>query len=534
MRRLITAEQAQFLDQQTQLREQLSAEELMERAGAAVARHLHLDFPEAHNIVILVGPGNNGGDGMVIAKHLLSVKKVVVLCPSEGTSALWRKKKAELAGAQTPVVCIEPDEVKSFIDTNAPGTSWDLFIDAAFGVGLSRPLSDQWQRLLEVLQRSSRATVAVDLPSGLDGTTGLAAEGVAAANVTYTFGWAKLGMLIGDGPSLCGRIKVLPIGFSRRVFNELKPQIRFLGHTEAQKLLPQPSSWKVNKARRGHLLVLAGSPGMEGAGALVCRAAARMGAGYVTWARWPQVGGYQIHPDPHLLVAELDSELKLLKSHKPPTAVVVGPGLGLGEQSVELIKNVYKYFHDLPVVIDADALHLLKQAGVYPVPRQWILTPHSGELEKLLSEQKGTTGKSSKSMNDLFHPKTGESVLSVELARDRLAAALSGQSALGGYLLLKGYRSILVGPDGKVVVLGSGGPALAKAGTGDVLAGMIGGLLASGYNPSSAAALGAFIHGRAGDLYNRRFLNDFSLVASDLPDLIPTVVRQMVQRRRHE
>lgn len=237
-------------------------------------------------------------------------------------------------------------------------------------------------------------------------------------------------------------------------------------------------------------------------------AGARMGAGYVIWARWPHSEsaadlGALLAKAPHLLTARLDVELNFLATLKEPRAVVIGPGLGINVSSRRLLRTVYQRFRDLPVVVDADALHLLKLENLYPVPETWILTPHTGEVAKLL----------------------GESVERVNA--DRLQAVLKAQRQLGGTVLLKGYRSLVMTPKGEVVVIGSGGPVLSKAGTGDVLAGMIGGALAMGLNSRDATILSAYLHGRAGDLFARRWKNDFTMVATDLPEAIPHVLKRL-------
>lgn len=509
MRKLVTSEQALQLDTRTQTIDRLSAEVLMNRAGQKAARQLRFDYPQAQSILLLIGPGNNGGDGLVTAKEFCCYGPVTIICPQEGHSELWHKKKTELfkvsEQSSFELEWVSAETLTEFMDSHAE-QRWPLGIDAAFGVGLARPLSNLWMSVLKFVRERSDALVAVDIPSGLNGSSGLAFPGTVRVDRTYTMGFAKLGLLIGDGPSLSGKIKVLKIGFSKSAEAELQPVIHFCGEPEAVALLPSPSSWKSNKSDRGQLLVIAGSAGMDGAGALASMAGARMGAGYVTWARWPHSEssadlGALLAKAPHLLTARLDGELNFLATIKAPRAVVIGPGLGINESSRQLLRAVYQRFRDLPVVVDADALHLLKLENLYPVPAAWILTPHTGELAKLL----------------------GESIDSINA--DRLQAVVKAQQHLGGTVLLKGYRSLVMTPKGEVVVIGSGGPVLGKAGSGDVLAGMIGGALAMGLPSREAVILSAYLHGRAGDLFARRWKNDFTMVATDLPEAIPYVLK---------
>ncbi len=504
MRKLVTSEQALHLDRRTQELDGVSVESLMENAGKRVAIEIQKDYSNLNSVIVLVGPGNNGGDGLVLGRFLVKAGvKVVLVAPHEGDSQLWKKKKAQLLEFQENVTWISGDGLSSFT-TSYKDEKWDLLVDAAFGVGLSRPLSSLWVSVLEFLGERSVKKVAVDLPSGLDATTGLKGDGVLNFDHTYSLGVAKLGLVIGDGPLFCGKIKVLEIGFSPQALQELNPRMFYFGLREALKVIPAKCRWDSNKSSRGHLLVIAGSPGMEGAGALCSLAAARMGAGYVTWARWPEK---ENETPAVILSVELDAELHFLDSMKKPSAVVIGPGLGINERSRKLIKNIYKQFAELPVVVDADALHLLKAEGLYPVPSQWILTPHVGELARLLG------------------------IAVEDVNNNRLQVILRAQKELGGTLLLKGYRSMVADAQGRVFVIGAGGPVLAKAGTGDVLAGMIGGCMTKGMKSELALIFAAFVHGRSGDLYARKWKNDFTMIATDLMELIPMVIRGLYGKK---
>lgn len=504
MRQLVTSEQALQLDQRTQQINSVIAESLMDRAGEEIFTRIVAEFLNLESVLVLVGPGNNGGDGLVIARSLAEKKlKVLVVAPHEGTSELWIKKKNQLLETHSDLEWVNGNDLATFFE-NHKSAKWSLLIDAAFGVGLGRPLSALWVSTLSFLGERTLFKVAVDIPSGLNATTGLRGDGVLTFDRTYTLGLAKLGLVVGDGPSVCGRISVLDIGFSDQAMGELNLKIFYFGIRDAVRALPEASDWALNKSVRGNLLIIAGSPGMEGAGALASLAGARMGAGYVTWARWPE----KDLPTPEVILsAVLDEGFRFLDSMKPPSAVVVGPGLGINERSQRLIRNVYEQFRDISVVVDADALHLLKMEGLYPVPKNWILTPHAGELARIL----------------------GVSV--AEINNNRLMAVLKAQKELGGTVLLKGYRSLVADGAGRVVVIGSGGPVLGKAGTGDVLAGMVGGCLAMGMSPEAGLLLSSFIHGRAGDLFAKKWKNDFSMIASDLIDMIPKVLRGLYGKK---
>lgn len=528
MRQIITSEQAKQLDLKTQERDGVSEEELMERAGLSIVDALLQDFPSAHKVIIVVGPGNNGGDGLVIARELLkNGKSIKIVCPERGSSTLWLKKESELQSERLKASHSENGiiflKIPDFYKTSA-NEVWDLLVDAAFGVGLSRELTASWKQTLQFVGERARERVAIDVPSGLNGTTGIASVGTLRVHKTYTIGVAKLGLLMGDGPRHVGAIKTIDIGFSSKAQSELDPKIYFFGLREAQKILPQRSHWKTNKSSRGHLLVIAGSTGMEGAGVLSAAAGARMGSGYVTWAQWPEVRQKGSHLSyPYLLTALLDEDLNFLKNIKKPNAIVLGPGLGKDKRSLKLINSIYNFYKNnaTPIVVDADALHLFKLLKKYPIPSHWILTPHSGELNQLLRTEEG----------DEAPPFSQQKQRHEELQQDRLAFLLKGQSQLGGHLLLKGHRSLIRTPAGDVFLIGSGDPSLAKAGTGDVLAGMIGGLLTGGMSSSNALCLAAYLHGTVGKIYTRKYKNDFSLVATDIIELLPMVIKNLMDEK---
>ncbi len=513
---LVTSEQAREWDVRTQELCHLTEEDLMNKAGAHIAEAIAKDFPDVMKIAVLVGPGNNGGDGLVIAKHLINLLKLnqikphgslTIICPKQGATKLWQQKKSELLKASHTVWhWTDGAEFNSM-----KKSSWDLVIDAVFGVGFRSELEPHWKNLFFYFKKKSVVKVSVDIPSGLQGTTGIAAEGTFKANKTYTVGCPKVGMVTGDGPAYCGKIKIIDIGFSQQALMEFKPSLQYFGKSQARRLLPKKSSWKINKSHRGHLLVIAGSVGMTGAGAMVSLAGARMGAGYVTWAQWEEAETSELNLSEQnlpwltavLLTAKLDEKGEFLNSIKPPTAIVIGPGLGKSEQSQKLIKLIYKKYSRLPVVVDADAIHLIKDLNL-KIPSSWVLTPHGGELGALMN------------------------VSSVEISNNRLQFLMQAQQQWGGIILLKGHRSIVADPLGRVTVIGSGDPALAKAGTGDVLAGLIGGLMAMGLEPITAVCLAGYIHGKAGEYFSRKWKNDFSLIATDIIQLLPSVIKSIV------
>jgi NAD(P)H-hydrate epimerase len=250
-----------------------------------------------------------------------------------------------------------------------------------------------------------------------------------------------------------------------------------------------------NKSNFGHLLVCAGREGMWGAGLLAASSAYRFGAGYVTWGSFDNVGkaGFE---SPEIMTVKLDRGLP--KNIKEPTAIVVGPGLGVTDQTLALIKDLQDK-NCTHVVLDADAITLIAQHKLYPLPETWVLTPHAGELARL--------------MNTDAH----------EVERDRFEWALRASKKVGCHVLLKGYRSILA-HDNRTMIIHSGNAALAKAGSGDVLSGMIGALMAQGLDPVQATATAAYVHGRIADEWVRQGFDKRSLLPSDIRDNLPQLL----------
>lgn len=543
LKQLVTKEQSQILDQQTQKIEDLSEEQLMERAGREISRALLKDFPNRKKIVILVGSGNNGGDGLVIARYWLrhirqnffnfqtkassNSFSLTLLCLTQGKTELWKRKKIELeeeilkskesssfCGTEPSIHWVEGStQIENYIHSVSKSSLEDhstLVLDAVFGVGFSGELNQYWKLVFSYYNRKKITRLSVDLPSGLDGTTGIAAIGSFKSNRTYTIGNVKLGMVVGDGPFLCGPIKIVEIGFSKEILNEFNPKIFFYNKNSAQSDLPRRSSWRINKSHRGHLLVVAGSKGMLGAGAMASLAAARMGAGYVTWAHWPEGKRDQVELPwitSVLLTKRLDANGLFLKSLRDPTALVIGPGFGFTKRSEKLFYILYHRYSTLPAVIDADAVRLLKKLNL-KLPDHWIMTPHEGELGYLLS------------------------VPSSEIFENRFKSLLQAQKLWGGIVLLKGFRSLIADTKNNIVVIGSGDSSLAKAGTGDVLSGFIGGLLALGLDPLRATCLAGYIHGKAGEYFSRKWKNDFSLIATDVIQFLPSVIKIVKTRER--
>ncbi|MBC87396.1 MAG: NAD(P)H-hydrate dehydratase, partial [Bdellovibrionaceae bacterium] len=310
-----------------------------------------------------------------------------------------------------------------------------------------------------------------------------------------TFGLAKPGFFIADGPIYVGRLRVLPIGFPHEALRSLATTHFCFNEKLARRYLPKRGV-RSNKSDHGRVVVVAGREGMWGAGLLCASSAYRVGAGYVTWASF-EVPSEHLIEAPEILTSHVDDP-ELWKSSD--LAVAVGPGLGVTEETAKLIESLKE--KDFPVVLDADAISACVKFDLFPLPSHWILTPHTGELSRIIGKSIG------------------------EIESDRYLAALLGSERTGCHLLLKGYRSVLAYQH-RAMVINSGNSALAKAGTGDVLTGMIAGLLAQKVEPIQATATASYIHGRMADEWVRSGHDRRSLNASDLRNHLPTLMSRL-------
>lgn len=449
----------------------LSSPQLIEKAGHALARefkkiHSQWDLPPQARIGVWCGPGNNGADGKAMARSLKAEQNLSVEI-LEGTG--WN-----------------PED-------------YALIIDALFGVGLNRPLAMEFRTQILRLNAADIKVLAVDLPSGLEADTGNVLGAAVKAGWTLTVAPAKAGLFLNEGPRHAGKVVSVDIGFPPALLKREAQSVFLVGPASARKLLP-PRSPTANKTQFGHLLVLAGARGMEGAARMVSEAAARMGCGYVTLCSPSPRTSQEARPD--FLRLDLKSFFK--NDLKKYSAVVVGPGLGVQPLTRRILEHLSE--HHGKVLVDADALTVLSQNPALRPPPTWLLTPHAGELSRLLG------------------------IPAKELEADRLKSVAKAQTSLNTLVLFKGFRTV-VGAQGKQYIVGSGNVALAKAGSGDVLAGFIGSLMAQGLSSEKAAVLGAYLHGRCADDWLRRGHSTRTLMASDLPDLIDASLRSLKNRR---
>ncbi|MHB8796982.1 MAG: NAD(P)H-hydrate dehydratase [Thermoanaerobaculia bacterium] len=461
---------------------------LMERAAEAVARECLRAVDGAplrgERVVVLCGTGNNGGDGLAIARLLRRSPRVGTV------AALLLGTRARIAGDAAETLRRLERDGGEVAEVSAPEgleplRGATLVVDALFGTGLSRPLDEEGLAAQAARIASGRRgfVVSVDLPSGLDAGSGDLVGPHVRADLTITFGVPKLAHLLLPAAAACGRVVVADIGLLPADPTADGPDV--VTARDVASLFP-PRSAAAHKGTYGTLAVVGGARGMAGAAALAARAAFRAGAGKVL-----VVAEDVSRPAVHALVAEATTAEALPESG--PTALAVGPGLGTDAWGAGRLDEALA--RSLPAVLDADALNLLRgkldKLGGRPGPT--VLTPHPGEASRLLG------------------------LVAATVAADPESAALRLAAESGATVVLKGFRSVIATPAGRVARVLSGNPGLATGGSGDVLTGVVGALLARGLPAWEAAMAGTYLHGLAGDLVRER-RGEESLRASDLPD----------------
>jgi NAD(P)H-hydrate epimerase len=511
---IVTAAQMQTLDRRTSTEARIPGLVLMEHAGAAVARELERRFAplKSKRITIVCGKGNNGGDGLVVAR-LLAQKQVRIQVVALAKPAALSRDARIMHGRLVRVT--KKTAIRAGVDAGALRellASSDVIIDAIFGTGLSSAVSGPYEEAIRAINSSGRPVVAIDIPSGLHADTGSALGTAVHADSTVTLGLPKIGLYIGEGIDHAGSIHVADIGIPIPLVDQVESRIRLVTHEMVRASLPvrRPSS---HKGTYGHAGIIAGSVGKTGAAAMAAKAALRVGTGLVTVAVPSSVNDTleaKLLEAMTIPMAETKARTlarssldRLVTFARDRTAIAIGPGLTTHPETVELIHELIKRI-EKPCVLDADALNalagkasLLTESKLPP-----ILTPHPGEMARL------EIGASSQSIN-----------------ADRIGVASRFARERGVFVVLKGARTIVAKPDGMIAVCPTGNPGMATAGTGDVLTGMITGLLAQGLSQWDAACTGTYLHGLAGDLAADA-LGQTAMTAGDVIDHLPQAFTQ--------
>lgn len=496
MEYLVSGLEMAQLDGQTIAELGIPGRVLMEVAGRAVADVCHRRLGRPSRIAVVCGTGNNGGDGYVAANALVARGHSVRVFIFGDRSRIRGDAKAALATLEKTgdVDVVETENAKSLWQFSSYLASADLTIDALLGTGLHTEVRGPIADAIDVVNQAGTPVVAVDIPSGIDADTGAVLGRAIEACATVTFAFAKRGHYLHPGAGYRGELTVADIGIPAKLAATSDVVGRLLTPADGPTLLP-PRPGGAHKGKYGHVVVIAGSVATPGAGVLAAQGALRAGAGLVSWAvddatlarapSWP--------PEIMLRIRTgRDMELWAEDVLRDATAVVIGPGLSTEpERGAELAAVLHKA--TVPLCLDADALNFMardrrlwSQTGA-PV----VVTPHPKEMARLLDT-------------------TVEAV-----QRDRFAAALQLAATRACVVVLKGAGTVVADPDGNVAVIAAGNPGMATGGTGDVLAGVVGGLLAQGLDISTAARCGALLHAVAGDAAAERHGHG-GLTASDL------------------
>ena len=478
---------------------------LMENAGRGAFDLLNERLKEEHlhSVLVLCGGGNNGGDGYVVARHLANHGFSVLVVATRPGADLRGDAHVNWQAAQNMgvpmLVLTQGMDVAEELDRAGP---FDAVVDSLLGTGASKELGGWYLDLVQYANAGSFYRFAIDMPTGVHADSGRILSDAFRAHDTATFGLPKIGLYLYPGHPCAGEIHVVDISIPATRLASAAG-VDLLGTADSVPPMPERPA-EAHKNRMGHLLVVAGSPGKAGAALLSARAGLRTGAGLCSVATDAKVRSNLEGRVPDLMIEGLDMAgspaADLAPVAEGKNCIAIGPGLGTGPQSAVLVESVFA-MADMPVVADADALSIFagRHTDMNRKRGETVLTPHPGEMARLLGI--GTD----------------------EVQADRLGKAAKVAAETGSVVVLKGAHTVVAHPDGRTVLNLSGSSALAKAGSGDVLTGVIGALLAMGMDAWSAARLGVYLHGLAGDLVEEE-LGEHSLMASDLVDYLPLAI----------
>jgi len=492
--KILSAEQIRALDKYTIGHEPISSVDLMERAATKFMEALANDISQETAVYVFCGMGNNGGDGLAIARLLLDAGyksvRVFVVKHSAKASEDFLMNEGRLAKL-LPVQYIDSETQIPVVDKEA------VVIDAIFGSGLSRPADGIAAAVIAAINNSGASVYSVDIPSGLYcdkvNETG---DTIIQSTSTYTFHAPKLTFLLADNAKYVSRYEVLDIGLSRNYEKDLEVNYEYVDEALVAGWFHKRGKFS-HKGTYGHALISAGSYGKMGAAVLSVGAALKSGAGLVS-THIPKCG-YNImqasNPEAMVISDESENELTGMVDYSKYSAIGIGPGIGKTERTADFVENLMKGYHK-PMVIDADALNIISELHYLRehIPTGSVLTPHPGEFKRLMGNW------------------------SDDLVKIQKQIDFSKQHRVT--IVLKGANTSISTPEGKVFFNSTGNPGMAKGGSGDVLTGVITALLAQGYSAEQAAIIGVFVHGRAGDIA-AEVLGQTGMTARDIIQFLP-------------
>lgn len=500
--RILTASETKALDSYTIKHEPIASIDLMERASERFTTALLRRFPNCSEFHILVGMGNNGGDGLAVARLLANKGMMVlvsVLKHSEKGSVDFQINLDRLNQSRN----VEITEVSELQQLRRSDQA--LVVDGILGSGLTRPVSGFLKVVVVEVNSWPNIKVSIDIPTGLFANDNSENDrsAILQADHCTTFHGPKLSFLLPDNGAFVPSFEVIDIGLSLAGVTQVSRSFdHYLTARDIAHLLPNRQKYS-HKGKFGHALLVAGSKGMAGASILAGRACLKTGAGLLS-IQVPRINLHPVQsalPEAMCFEDKLDDVISELPDPSSFTAIGIGPGIGRAKET-EIMLREFLGNCKRPMVLDADALNIISADKKLQtrIPKNSVLTPHPKEFDRLF-------GKS-------------------ETGFDRLKIQREKAAELGVIIVLKGAHSSIALPNGEVWFNSTGNPGMATAGSGDVLTGMILGLLAQGIEPSDAAKLGVFLHGAAGDLAAEK-VGEASLIASDLINELPNAIRQL-------
>ena len=454
--------------------------ELMERAGQAAWDLLLASCPDIQHVCVVCGVGNNAGDGYIVARLAAEHGIPVQVLSLVDIGILRGDAKLAVDRLQSKFVSIQQFKPDFLAEA-------EVVVDALFGTGLDRDVVGVYAEAIHAINVSHKPVLALDIPSGINADTGCVMGAAVKADWTISFVGLKQGMFTGEAPEYCGQVCFSELGIEQQVYSRVPNTPRRIEWCQLTELLPKRSRI-AHKGNYGHVLVIGGDYGFMGAARLASESTMRTGAGLVTLATRERHAIAAALAFPEVMTCAVECYADLQETLAKATVLAIGPGLGQTDWAIDLLAGVLQ--SPLPIVIDADALNLLAQQPSHS--DHWILTPHPGEAARLLG------------------------VTTREVQADRFAAVTALQEKYGGVIVLKGCGTLIADREGKLSLCSTGNPGMATGGMGDVLTGVISGLLAQGLTLEQAADLGVCIHAAAADKAARH--GQRGLIASNLFD----------------
>jgi hydroxyethylthiazole kinase-like uncharacterized protein yjeF len=517
-----TAKEMQNIDKRTIEVYHIPGIVLMENAGLRVVEALEEtceDLP-CLKVAVIAGKGNNGGDGFVVARHLENrgvSTRVFLLAQKSDLTGDAKKNLESIVKIGLDIEEIRENDMQGF-ETKI--RDFDILIDAILGTGLHAKVKGYYRDIIEIINRSGKPVVSIDIPSGLSSDTGEVLGEHIRADMTVTFALPKRGHVLYPSAKSVGELRIVDISIPQKAIDEEGINVELLDEEDIRKIitLREPDA---HKGTFGHVLVVSGSLGKSGAAGLAGLGALRSGAGLVTLAMPKSLINGIAGSLLEAMTLPLDETKEgtisqkaadcIIEKSQEMDALVVGPGLTIHPDTVSFLKKILKGLK-IPVLIDADGINGLALLGTDILKKReipLILTPHPGEMARLIKKSVG------------------------EIQKDRLGAAESFSKKYGLYLALKGAGTVIADPRGHLFINTTGNPGMATAGSGDALSGIIGGFLAQKIDPLDSLKAGVYLHGLAGDIAASE-LGETSLITGDILDALPFAIKSLWDEEEEE